>query len=252
MREISRLSFTLAHPGWSEEPLRSFMLAAAANTALLCLLFATGPAALKPAGVLAFSAFLAATGLVVALMRLHYPHRRAGLCNAVTHMRLALVAPLAAAAAAPQAAAEPAIAWMLFGVALICLVLDGADGWLARREGLSSSFGARFDVEVDAALALTLALLAWRTGAAGPWVLALGLPRYAFVLAQIPAPWLRAPLPERRARKTVCVMQIGALIALLCPAAPDTGAAAFAVLAAGAVLLSFTVDIVWLARRAPA
>ena len=41
--------------------------------------------------------------------------------------------------------------------------LDGVDGWLARRSGIASAFGARFDMEIDALLILVLAVLAWRS-----------------------------------------------------------------------------------------
>ena len=39
----------------------------------------------------------------------------------------------------------------------LLLALDGLDGWAARRQGLVSAFGARFDMEVDALLILALA-----------------------------------------------------------------------------------------------
>src|SRR5439155_607224 len=65
----------------------------------------------------------------------------------------------------------------------IATVLDGADGWLARRTRMESAFGARFDTEVDALLIQVLAVLAWRWGKAGPWVLVSGLLRYLFLLS---------------------------------------------------------------------
>ena len=43
-------------------------------------------------------------------------------------------------------------------LAIAVTVLDGADGWLARRSGVSSAFGARFDGEVDAFLILALSV----------------------------------------------------------------------------------------------
>ena len=46
--------------------------------------------------------------------------------------------------------------------------LDGVDGWLARRRGMSSAFGARFDMEIDALLVQVLAILVWRYGKAAP------------------------------------------------------------------------------------
>jgi phosphatidylglycerophosphate synthase len=120
------------------------------------------------------------------------------------------------------------------------------DGWLARRHGLTSSFGARFDMETDAAFALVLALNALATGAAGPVVLLLGLMRYAFVAAAAVLPWLNAPLPERYSRKTVCVVQIAALILIQVPGVPAPLASALVLCAAAALVWSFAVDVAYL------
>ena len=62
-------------------------------------------------------------------------------------------------------------------------------------------FGARFDLEIDAWLILVLALLVWQSGRVGPWVLAIGLMRYVFVLASWYLPALRGPLPPSRRRQ---------------------------------------------------
>ena len=48
---------------------------------------------------------------------------------------------------------------------------------------MTSAFGARFDMEVDALLIQVLAVLAWQWDKAGPWVLMSGLLRYVFVAA---------------------------------------------------------------------
>ena len=71
------------------------------------------------------------------------------------------------------------VAALAMALATVVAVLDGIDGWLARRTGMASDFGARFDMETDAALIMVLALLAWQFGKAGVWVLASGLLRYA-------------------------------------------------------------------------
>lgn len=179
-----------------------------------------------------------------------YPHDRLGMCNTVTLLRAALAAAVAAPLAVPGLlAAEPALAWAVLAVATVALSLDGVDGWLARRSGLASEFGARFDMEVDALLALILACLALSSAKVGPWVLALGGMRYAYVAAGLALPWLNAPLPQRFRRKLVCVVQIAVLIALLAPVVTPPVAA---VLAGAATLLlgwSFAADILWLARR---
>jgi phosphatidylglycerophosphate synthase len=195
------------------------------------------------------AATLFALGTVVALASIarHHPHARLGPANVVTLARLgmaaALTVPLAQAAALPG---DPATAWVVLALAVLALSLDGVDGWLARRTGLASAFGARFDMEVDAVLSALLALIVWQSGAAGPWVLALGFTRYAFVAACAVRPWLDAPLPPSRARKAVCVLQIAALIACLAPALPVSVTTPLAAVATAALAWSFGRDILWL------
>ncbi|MGP3697988.1 CDP-alcohol phosphatidyltransferase family protein [Rhodobacter sp. NSM] len=203
-------------------------------------------------GAVALAVAMFAAVLIVAgaSLRAHYPHPRLGLCNAVTQLRAALVAVIAVPLAAPGVLeVEPGLAWSVVSLAALALALDGLDGWLARRAGLVSDFGARFDIEVDALFALTLALLVAQGGKVGLWVLALGVLRYAFVAGARIWPWLAAPLPESRARKLVCVIQIASLIAMLAP--PVGGGVAVSLAAASLALLiwSFGRDVAWLARR---
>jgi phosphatidylglycerophosphate synthase len=133
----------------------------------------------------------------------------------------------------------------------LTLLLDGVDGWLARRTGTASAFGARFDLETDALLIAVLALLLWQAQKAGLWVLGAGALRYVFMGAGYLLPWLRRPLPYSRRRQTVCVVQTAAFIVALSPLVSTRWAA----LPAGVGLLlltaSFAVDTLWLARRAP-
>lgn len=218
-------------------------IAAAAAAAALPLAGAAGAAM-----ALAFMAAVAAIG--APRLRAFHPHDRVGPANLVTLLRAGVGALAAAALALPGGlAAAPGAAWMLTGAVTLALALDGIDGWLARRTGLASRFGARLDMEVDAALGAVLAVLALASGKAGIWVLALGFLRYGFVAAGQVWPWIAAPLPESLRRKTVCVIQIAVLSALLAPplAPPLSGWLA----AAGtlALLWSFAVDLVWLRRH---
>ncbi len=196
-------------------------------------------------GWLAASAlYLGCCAVVLAQMRHSYPHDRIGGCNAVTLLRAAitcaLLAPLADGAAA---------GWAVTIVGGVALALDGLDGWLARRAGLVSGFGARFDMEVDAAFALTLALHAWLGTTLGPGVLLLGVLRYGFVAAGLVLPWLRAELPQRLRRKAICVLQLGTLVLLQTPLPSHAQAGFLAWLATAALALSFALDIRWLWRH---
>lgn len=174
----------------------------------------------------------------------HYPHDRLGGCNVVTLLRASLIAGVAAVLT------EPAQGWALAVVAAVALALDGVDGKLARASGLVSDFGARFDMEVDSIFAFVMALIVWLSGTVGAWVLVLGVMRYLWVAAGWVLPWLNGPLPEQvMRRKTVCVIQIAALAALLTPALTGQAASAVAAVASAALLWSFGSDVVWLWRR---
>ncbi len=208
------------------------------------------PGGLRAGSFAALTAFAVVAVTAFVGMGTAYPHGRLGLCNVVTLARAALAAVLAAPLVTPDLLPRSGeLGWMLVGVALVAFALDGVDGWLARRSGLASRFGARFDMEVDAALALILALLALQADKAGSWVLLLGAMRYLFVAASWVLPWLSGDLPERFSRKTVCVVQIGVLVALLSPLVQPPVSSLMALAATGLVAWSFAVDIVWLARR---
>lgn len=142
-----------------------------------------------------------------------------------------------------------ALRWSAVTGAVIALALDGVDGYLARRQDAVSAFGARFDLETDALLVLSLALMVWTTGQAGLWVLLAGLMRYIFVVGGWLWPVLAKPLPPRRRRQALCVGQIIALIVALAP--PVTPLWGSVICLAGLILLgySFGADLAWLASR---
>lgn len=195
--------------------------------------------------VVALVGYLGGVTLATLLLRRGYPHDGLGLCNVVTLVRLALAAALLAPLAGDAAP------WAVFAVAAFALTLDGVDGWLARRSGLVSTFGARFDMEVDSALALILALNAWSAGTAGAIVLLIGLPRYVFVAASLVLPWLTRPTPERFSRKAVCVVQIATLIALQLPLVAASVANPVVLVVALTLIWSFGRDVIWLWRTRP-
>lgn len=172
-----------------------------------------------------------------------YPHGRLGLGNHITLGRLVLVSTILAWM---MSGGGPS--WPVFGIALLALTLDGVDGWFARRQDLVSEFGARFDVEVDSIFAMLLAINAAMNPDIGLAAIVLGLPRYLFVVAALVFPWMKRDLPERSSRKLVCVVQLGALIALQTPVISASAAMLLIALPAIALVWSFAVDITWLRR----
>jgi phosphatidylglycerophosphate synthase len=172
-----------------------------------------------------------------------HPFTRLGPANRVTTARAALVAFVAAAIGEP---ASPVVAASAAGAALAVTMMDGVDGWLARRSGMSSRFGARFDMEVDAVLILALAILTWQHGKAGAWVVLSGLLRYGFVAVGWLLPQMRQPLPDSRRRQTICVVQVAGLILALEPFVMPPASDLIASAALVALGCSFAVDTMWL------
>ena len=228
-----------------DTPVRRFVLLAPAGLAVVVglgsWLFADAGVLAMFVGMLAFVA--GAVGAAWQLRRRH-PHARLGFANAVTLLRLALVStliiPLVGASPAPVA---------IVAIATLSLSLDGVDGWLARRQGLSSEFGGSFDMEVDSVFALVLALLAVIVSGAPWFVVLLGLPRYLFWVAGALWPWLYDPLPSRYSGKVVAVVQMITLIVLQLPWLPFALSTALTVGVLAALGWSFGRDIVWLWRR---
>lgn len=177
----------------------------------------------------------------------HRPHRRFGAANRVTLIRLSLALGLAALlGVAVDGRVE--LAWGAVGVATLAALLDALDGVLARRHGLASAFGARFDMETDALLIAVLALLIVHFDKAGPWVLLAGALRYGFVAAAWRWRWMARPLPPSTRRQTVCVVQIVTLITALGPVVGVPWSGAIAGLGLAALVASFAIDTAWLYR----
>ena len=176
-----------------------------------------------------------------------HPHSGVGPANYVTATRAALVA-LAASVVGDQAA--PSMLWVLVGLAITASALDGVDGWLARRTGMASGFGARFDMETDALLILVLSVLAWEHEKAGVWVLLCGFMRYGFVAAGWWLPWLAQPLRSTSRGKAVAVAQVLCLTLALAPVVPPRLSTLVAACALATLAWSFALDVRWLWRQA--
>ena len=199
--------------------------------------------AVKAAGCFAVVAAVAAARIT----RKNHPYPTFGPANYVTAVRAVLVSLVAGAIGEPDGAA---IARAVVAVAIVATVLDGVDGWLARRSHMPSAFGARFDMEVDAVLIMALSVLAWTFDKADAWVLASGLLRYVFVVAGWVWPWMDRPLESSRRRQIVCVIQIAALIVVVSPLVTRPASALIAAAALAVLAGSFLADVSWLASRA--
>lgn len=215
----------------------------------LALTLAALPFDALGAPVAGIALFAFGGAVVIAQVGRWHPHARFGVANGITVLRGGGAALFAALALDPPVAAGTG-GWPAFAVAVALFALDGVDGLMARRQRLASAFGARFDLDVDAALMLALAVLAVGLGKAGPWILAIGLMRYVFVAAGRVEPALARPLPPSRRRSAVCALQVGTLTLLLAPPVTPPFSEAIAALSLAALAASFWADVRWL-RRPP-
>jgi phosphatidylglycerophosphate synthase len=230
-------------PGAVGSPLPSIFLVALLTAALGALL--AGQATWASAQILAgLAGYAAVSGVIAATVGVKRAESGFGIANQVTLLRAGLVCLIGGA----LLAGPSLVGWSLAALVAAALSLDAVDGWLARRCGVASRFGARFDLEVDSLLILILAVLVWQSGRVGAWVLAIGLARYAFVLAGWLLPLLRAPLPPSRRRQAICVQQGITLLLCLLPPVGPASASCGAGLALAGLLASFAADIIYLVR----
>ena len=174
-----------------------------------------------------------------------YGSDRMGPADWVTLTRATLAVGVAALVA--DSFDRPAQVTLLVTLTVVALMLDAVDGWIVRRTGTASTWGAHWDGEVDAFLIAVLSVYVARS--AGAWVLAIGAMRYVFFAAGWVYPWLRRPLPPGFWRRVVAATQ-GIVLAVaaadILPRSLEQGVvlAALALLAA-----SFGHDVGWLWLR---
>jgi phosphatidylglycerophosphate synthase len=194
----------------------------------------------------ATAVFAAGMVLAIGFVGEHHRFDRFGTANTTTMLRAGLVALLASLIGEPG---MPFVATSAAVLGLLATALDGVDGWLARRTGMTSPFGARFDLETDVFLVLALSVLAWQYDKAGPWVLLCGLMRYGFVAAGWLLPWLQGPLPPTVRGKTICVVQFVGLSLTIVPRIRPPFSSLMAGATLAALAYSFLVDVLRLRRQ---
>ncbi len=139
------------------------------------------------------------------------------LADGITAVRL--VALVVATATAAALGGLPA--WL---VVALCVTVSGdlLDGWAARHFG-GTPGGALLDMEADQFTTLALAELAWLYLGASPFVLALPLFRYAYVLVMSArGKPIHDPKPldgDNRRAKTICAIVVVLQLIMLLPTA---------------------------------
>jgi phosphatidylglycerophosphate synthase len=207
--------------------LHAVLLLAASATALV--LDALWPVAI--AGTISFGGFVGA-------FRQHWtPTGTFGAANTLTALRLGGLLALAL---------WPMPTLWIAGGATALVLLDGCDGWLARRLDHASKFGAFFDKEVDAFALLVLCLLAVQHQGIAPLLITAGLLRYVFaVLMHLGNPPARTE-PRTNAARYLYVFMMGAILQPFLPLPTWTEAILWA--AVGGLVASFLPYFAWALR----
>jgi phosphatidylglycerophosphate synthase len=159
----------------------------------------------------------------------------------VTLARAVLASGFAAVTVLVLAGAVPGRSWWLLSLVVPCLLLDAADGLVARLTGTASAAGARLDAELDAGILVVLSLAV--APVLGAWVLLIGAMRYLFLVGSWVRPAWRGPLAHSNVRRAVAGLQGAALAVAVAPVVPlgvaTAGVAVALVLLAG----SFARDV---------
>jgi phosphatidylglycerophosphate synthase len=166
----------------------------------------------------------------------------------VTLARAVLASGCASVAVLVLAGAVPGRTWWLLSLVVPCLLLDAADGLVARRTGTTSMAGARLDGELDAGMLLVLSLVA--APVLGAWVLLIGAMRYLFLVGSWLRPAWRGPLAHSEARRAVAGPAGWALAVAVAPVVPLGVATAFVAIALVLLAGSFARDVATLETRA--
>ncbi|HEY7596847.1 MAG TPA: CDP-alcohol phosphatidyltransferase family protein [Actinophytocola sp.] len=223
-------------------PVRTLIAGAAAQVALFIgLALVTG---LGPSGWLTGIAYLVIGCAAITTGLRRYGVTAFGPADLVTLARAVLIGGVTVLVSDIP---EPVPVTPMVVLAAVALSLDAVDGRVARHTGTVSRFGARFDMETDAFLILVLS--AYLATNLGPWVLAIGVMRYVFVVAGRLLPWLRAELPHSMIRKTIAAAQGIILAFAAAELLPETGNVLILGLALAALVWSFGYDVAWLYRH---
>src|SRR5690606_34985196 len=158
-----------------------------------------------------------------------------GVANAITALRVAIAVSIAVL---PREALVPTGGVLL----LLFFVLDGVDGWWARRSGTASSFGQAFDQEADALVVAVVSVAMARAELVPGWVVLVGALRYGYVLV-VHALQTHGEAPRSTIARYAFGVLMTALIAAMLRPSPVTRIGS--VLASLLIVASFARSLWW-------
>lgn len=163
-----------------------------------------------------------------------------GWANRITAMRLGLVLGIGAIMASTQQ-------WLVLLSFVAIVVLDAADGYVARRFGWATDFGATFDRETDACFVLIAYLYFFLVDGIGAWILLPGLLPYAYRVLTLPV--RPSPWRENKERLAAKLAGVNFVLLLAAVALPPPARNGVLVVSCAIVLTSFALSFIKLMSR---
>ena len=134
-------------------------------------------------------------------------------------------------------------------LAIIALLLDGLDGFIARKYDQVSKFGELIDQEADNFLMFVMSISLYLNREIGLYVFLIPAYRYIFIISMAKYPWLKYTLPNSRLRKVGCVGTILIMIISQDPYITNDVTVFLVILSLIIITFSFSRDIIWLYRN---
>ena len=134
-------------------------------------------------------------------------------------------------------------------LAFIALILDGADGFIARKYKESNSFGIAFDQEADNLMLLILSLSIYLNKNINIIIFLIPIYRYIFILFMYRFLWLKRELPKSFLRKFICIFTSILLIISHISYLDEYIVINIVFFALFIITFSFAKDIIWLYRK---
>ena len=134
-------------------------------------------------------------------------------------------------------------------LAVIAFILDGLDGFIARKYDHASKFGEIIDQESDNFLMLVLSTSLFLNRDVGIYVFLIPLYRYIFIFFMRRYNWLKIELPPSQFRKFACAATILLMVIAQDIYFSPENTTFLAILSFFIITFSFAKDIIWLYRN---
>ena len=131
----------------------------------------------------------------------------------------------------------------------LALILDGADGYIARKYNQETYIGELFDQEADNFLILIMVISLYMNKNINIFAIMIPLYRYIFLASMYKFTWLSNELPRSIRRKSICIISIFTLIIAQSVLFSNYISNNLSLFVLFIITFSFTIDIIWLYRN---